>query len=350
MLTGAVTRVAFPSATAEAVAASTVIDQAAFLDHASNVTVLLVAGTQGKPRRILEINGFMRDVVGGMPVAIDHKGPKGDPRRSWMLLPPGYKRGDKVPTVVNVYPGAPCDKPRWRLDQVQELNDHILAAHGYGVLYPCIPIHDEKLPREPVKHIVQQVFAAVDAAVAHGYVDPDRLAVQGQSYGAYTTGLLVGLTHRFKSAVAQSGLYDLISFYGESDERGRIDAARNGLSMWGAALSETGQIGVGAAPWDAPERYLRNSPLMYVKSITTPILIIHGDLDIVRMSQSEEFFTALTRLHKNAEYVRYFGEGHVFNSPANIRDMWRRIFDWYAKTLGPPVEVNPDGIVRSPGG
>lgn len=339
---GAIRHVSFPSLTAEAVDAAPASDRAAFLDRVANATVLSVAGSRGKPRQVLEINGFLRDVVGGTPVAIDHKGPKGDARRSWMLLPPGHKRGDKLPTVVNVYPGASCDKPGWRLDQVHQLNDYVLAAHGYAVLYPCIPLDYEKVPREPAGHIVRQVLAAVDAAIAQGYADPDRLAIQGQSYGGYTTGLLIGLTHRFRSAVAQAGIYDLISFYGEFDRRERLDVARKGLSMFGVSISETSQIGMGAPPWDASERYLRNSPLMHVKAITTPILLINGDLDYVSTTQSEEFFTALTRLHKNAEYVRYFGEGHSFDSPANIRDMWQRIFDWYAKTLGPPVKVDTD--------
>lgn len=52
--------------------------------------------------------------------------------------------------------------------------------------------------------------------------------------------------------------------------------------------------------------------------------------------QAEELFTALTRLGKDAVFVRYFGEDHVYGSPANIRDMWQRIFDWYEETLGPP--------------
>jgi hypothetical protein len=50
--------------------------------------------------------------------------------------------------------------------------------------------------------------------------------------------------------------------------------------------------------------------------------------------------TALTRLNKDAVYVRYYGEDHVFNSPANIRDMWGRIFVWYEKTLGPPAKMD----------
>ena len=65
-------------------------------------------------------------------------------------------------------------------------------------------------------------------------------------------------------------------------------------------------------------------------------MIMHGDRDIVSTTQAEEFFTALTRLGKDAVFVRYYGEGHIYNSPANIRDMWMRIMEWYRETLGPP--------------
>lgn len=61
-----------------------------------------------------------------------------------------------------------------------------------------------------------------------------------------------------------------------------------------------------------------------------------GDRGYVPTQQAEELFTALTRLGKDAVFVRYFGEDHVYGSPANIRDMWQRIFDWYEETLGPP--------------
>src|SRR3546814_3453767 len=92
-----------------------------------------------------------------------------------------------------------------------------------------------------------------------------------------------------------------------------------------------------APPLYVPERYLRNSPLRHVKDIETPIMLLSGDRDYVPTQQAEEFFTALTRLGKDAVLVRYFGEDHVYHSPANIRDMWRRILDWYEQTLGPPT-------------
>ena len=86
---------------------------------------------------------------------------------------------------------------------------------------------------------------------------------------------------------------------------------------------------MGNPPWKDLDRYLRNSPIFYVDRVRTPLMIIQGDLDYVAMQQGEEFFMSLYRQGKRAEFVRYWGEGHVIESPANIRDMWTRIFAWF---------------------
>lgn len=323
----------------EFVAASPVGRRAALIERDRNTTLLSVVGADGSRREVAQLNRHLQNVVGGTPVRIDHKGPSGDARTSWILLPPGYRPGMPVATIVNVYPGSFFTGgtwSKWSLDDIHALNDHILAAHGYAVLYPSIPVDYDQLPRDPLKGLPEQIFAAIDAAVAQGYVDPDRLGVQGQSYGGYTTGALVGLTDRFKTAVAQAGIYDLVSSYGQFVIDLRLKAEKTGLDLFSTSLMETGQGGMGAPPWADPERYLRNSPLMHVEKIKTPIMLMTGDLDYVSTTQTEEFFTALTRLNKDAVMVRYYGEDHVYNSPANIRDMWRRILDWYDSTLGGP--------------
>lgn len=349
--TGRIDTVTAPSSRSEFVAASPAARRAALVDKAGNETVLVVAGADGSRREMARLNRHLRDAVGGTPVRIDHEGPDGSELISWMLLPPGRTQDARHATIVNVYPGASCRETysRWQLDTMHALNDHILAAQGYAVLYPCIPVAYHEVPRDPLEGLVENVFAAVDAAVENGYVDEDRLAVQGQSYGGYTTGAMVGLTNRFRSAVAQAGLYNLVSSYGQFDIRQRLVHERTGLDLFAASLMETSQGGMGAPPWDDPDRYLRNSPLMHVKNVETPILLFTGDLDYVSTTQTEEFFTALTRLDKDAVMVRYFGEDHVYNSPANIRDMWQRIFDWYEETLGPPLPPEQAGV-KSPAG
>ena len=64
-------------------------------------------------------------------------------------------------------------------------------------------------------------------------------------------------------------------------------------------------------------------------------MLIHGDNDFVPIQQGEEFFTALLRQDKRAEFVRYAGEGHLINNRANVLDMWKRITAWLAETMPP---------------
>jgi hypothetical protein len=91
---------------------------------------------------------------------------------------------------------------------------------------------------------------------------------------------------------------------------------------------------MGSAPWRDLGRYLRNSPITYVDRVETPLMIINGDMDFaVPMQQAEEFFSSLYRQAKRARLVRYWGEGHSLSSPANIRDMWGRIYAWFDEFL-----------------
>jgi dipeptidyl aminopeptidase/acylaminoacyl peptidase len=93
-------------------------------------------------------------------------------------------------------------------------------------------------------------------------------------------------------------------------------------------------------PWTNLWRYLKNSPVYYLDRVTTPLLLIHGDQDHVPIQGAEEVFTGLHRLGKRVRFVRYFGEGHLIDSPANIRDMWARIFAWLAETMPPDSPIS----------
>jgi dipeptidyl aminopeptidase/acylaminoacyl peptidase len=82
------------------------------------------------------------------------------------------------------------------------------------------------------------------------------------------------------------------------------------------------------------ERYVRNSPITYAERVTTPLMIVQGDMDYVPIQQGEKFFTALYRQNKAASFVRYWGEGHIIESPANVSDLWTRIYAWLAQFVG----------------
>jgi pimeloyl-ACP methyl ester carboxylesterase len=85
-----------------------------------------------------------------------------------------------------------------------------------------------------------------------------------------------------------------------------------------------------ATPWSDLGLYQRNSPLTYVERVRAPVLLIHGDQDSnVPMEQSEQMFSALVRLQRRASFVRYWGETHALENPANVRDSWQRRLAWF---------------------
>jgi dipeptidyl aminopeptidase/acylaminoacyl peptidase len=155
----------------------------------------------------------------------------------------------------------------------------------------------------------------------------------GQSYGGYSTMGLVTQTNRFKAAISLAGLSNLVSIYSQIGARRRYaDDAHEDLFR--LSISETGQTSMGSPPWQDLQRYIRNSPITHVHRVETPILIIQGDLDYVPIQQGEEFFMSLLRQNKRARFARYWGEGHVFHSPANIKHMWEQIYVWLDEFLG----------------
>jgi dipeptidyl aminopeptidase/acylaminoacyl peptidase len=298
---------------------------------------------QGETRRALvETNAFVGELLQGDVRAIDYRGSEGDALKGWIVLPAKYEAGKRYPMVTWVYAGSLAkDTPSIlaRLNFDHALNLQLLAAHGYAVLLPSMPLAAEgKDGSDPYMDLAKGVLPAVDKAIELGIADPDRLAVMGQSYGGYSTYGLVTQTNRFKAAIALAGLSDLVSLYGVFDARYRYTDYPH-ENVFQQSIAETGQVRMGNPPWKDAGRYLRNSPLFYVDRVQTPLLIVQGDMDYVSMTQGEQFFTSLYRQGKRARFVRYWGEGHVFSSPANIRDLWKQMYAWLDEFLMKPASA-----------
>ncbi|OYX01291.1 MAG: hypothetical protein B7Z12_14460 [Caulobacter vibrioides] len=139
---------------------------------------------------------------------------------------------------------------------------------------------------------------------------------------------------RFKAVIATAPTVDLINSYGRLGPM-VYAVPESGLTIYASSgWQESGQARMGVPPWKDPQRYLRNSPVIYADKITAPVLIFHGDND-KGLDQSQALFSALYRQNKDAVFVTYRGEGHLFSSPANVRDYHQRVFDLLDRTLGP---------------
>lgn len=282
------------------------------------------------PRLIRESNVFLEEITMAACRLIEYRSLDGDVLKGWLMVPSDYQPGTRYPTVTWVYPGTVVSEQRPWLMQLAgdpSLNLHLLAAAGYAVLMPSMPTSAERMMSDPMLDLPNGVLPAVDHLVERGIADPDRLYLMGHSFGGYAVYGLVTQTHRFRAAVAMSGISNLISNYGGFDVRSRYEEQID-TQFFTQAWTESGQPGMGSPPWSDLGRYLRNSPLFAVDRVQTPLLILHTDLDFLGLQQAEEFFGALYRLGKPAEFVRYWGESHVLESPANIRDCWQRVVAW----------------------
>jgi dipeptidyl aminopeptidase/acylaminoacyl peptidase len=297
--------------------------------------------------KLVEANLFLRELLPFKKRSFSYKASTGEALWGEVLVPADFTSNTRYPTVVFVYPGSVYFGQNDAFEddyvtgsdslRVLYVQMELLAAQGYAVLYPCMPLLPPGESDDPYQKLQDGVMPAVDRVVALGIADPDRLGIMGASYGGFATFGLITQTNRFKAAVAMNGLSDLIREYlafKTPYKFGLFPQENNSFYYY-----ESGQQRMGKPFWQDIDRYLRNSPITFVDRVTTPVLILHGaDDPTVSVEQSEEFFNALYRQNKRAQLVRYWGEGHANESAANIRDSWKRIFSWFDEFL-----KNPEG-------
>jgi dipeptidyl aminopeptidase/acylaminoacyl peptidase len=168
---------------------------------------------------------------------------------------------------------------------------------------------------------MRDVMAGVDALLADGLVDPERLGVTGGSYGGYLTAWMIGHTDRFAAAVSCRGVYDLTSEMLSGDIAGPLFGANE----------------YGVNPWDDPELYRRHSPITYAREMRTPLLIQHAEENLrCPITQAEELFTVLRSLKRPVRLMRVPDESHELTrsgAPFRRVENIERIRDWFVHFL-----------------
>jgi hypothetical protein len=322
-----------PTPTAELLAVDSRTETAVFSDSGPSGTRLLLS--QGKSlldRPILQINSHLANVTEVRETEIAYEaGPYGR-HTSCVVLPANWTSEKRFPLIVHVYPGTPgsCSS----LLGLATLGPHnlkLLASRGYAVLFASTPWRETHAPDGSSPGFRPLVMAAVDESIRAGIADPDRMGVYGFSQGFHDVLELITQTGRFHAAVALNGISDIASDYGTTALPYLLAAEDPGNLA--AGDPQRFELWLGAKPWENPARYIQGSPIFRAGDIHTPLLIMHSDMDVFPIGQSQEIFSALYRLRREAQYVTYWGEGHGNVSPANIRDMWQRIFAWYDSHL-----------------
>jgi dipeptidyl aminopeptidase/acylaminoacyl peptidase len=264
----------------------------------------------------------------------DYESERGESLQGFLLLPPGYE-GEPLPLIVDVYPMRVIyGLDRYDADTNFAGFNHLqrYTSRGFAVLVPSMPLPLDEAPIDPMLELAGTVLPAVDRAVELGIADPERLGLFGHSYGGYAVLGLLTQTDRFKAAVASAPYSDLAAYHRTIYPHYRYDEYANELAALIGAEFEDPDLSVLrllSPPSGDLERYLRNSPVHHLDAVTTPLLLLHGEFDGVSLAQSEAVFMGLQRLGRRVSLARYWGEGHILNSPANLRDSWERTLDWF---------------------
>jgi acylaminoacyl-peptidase len=165
------------------------------------------------------------------------------------------------------------------------------------------------------------IMAGVDALIADGLADGDRLGVTGGSYGGYLTSWMVGHSDRFKAAVSCRSVNDMTAEMLSGDIAGPL----------------FGKYEYGANPWEDPELYRLHSPISYAANIHTPLLIQHSEKDVrTPITQGEELFTILRSLRRPVRMLRVPDENHELTrsgAPFRRVENIERIADWFRHFL-----------------
>ncbi len=218
--------------------------------------------------------------------------------QGWLLPPAGYSETSdaKHPLIVQIH-GGPHAMYGYAIFHEMQL----MAARGYAVLFTN-PRGSAGYGEEFTgstrgrwgESDMPDVIAAVEHVSTLPWIDSDRIGITGGSYGGYLTNWIVGHDTRFRAAVTQRCVSNFHSFFGTSD-----------------IGSTFGAFEFDGVPWRDAEKLLRYSPISYVESIMTPLLILHSEQDHrCPIEQAEQMYTALSYLEREVKFVRFPEEGH----------------------------------------
>ena len=254
----------------------------------------------------------------------------GQPLRGLLYKPSGFDPKKKYPMITNFYERSSHNMHRyWGIvPHRSTVNPAFYTSRGYLVFVPDIPYRIGY----PGESCYNAVIPGVTTLIDKGFVDKERIGVQGHSWGGYQIAYLITKTDIFKAAISGAPVVNMISAYG-------------GI-RWGSGMSrmfqyEHTQSRIGGTLWEKPLRYLENSPIFTLDKVNTPVLILHNDQDgAVPWYQGIEMFVGLRRLEQPAWMLNYNNEPHWPTSWQNIRDYnirMQQFMDHYLKDEPMPV-------------
>lgn len=287
---------------------------------------LFVLDAKGKPlRRLTNVNEELLKQLALQPAEpFWFSGAEGARVQGFVVKPPHFDPSRKYPVVYLIHGGP---QGVWANSWSYRWNPNMFAAPGY-VVVAVNPRgstgYGQKFTDEITGDWGGKVYTDLMNGLDHvlannSYMDGDRVAAAGASYGGYMVNWINGHTDRFKALINHDGVFNTESMATSTEE------------LWFTEWE------FGGLPWENPELFEKWNPANYSKNMKTPTLVIHGGLDFrVPLEQGLMAFTTLRRQGVPSRLVYFPDEGHWVLKPQNAFVWWENMFDWLNTYIGQP--------------
>ncbi|MEO1048894.1 MAG: S9 family peptidase, partial [Pseudomonadota bacterium] len=239
--------------------------------------------------------------------------------QGWMITPPGYEEGKKYPLIIEIHGGPhlaygphfSAELQRMAAAGYVVVYDNHRGSIGYGSEFANLLKYKYSSPDDFADHM-----SAVDWAIANGFADEENLFIAGGSAGGIATAYAVGLTDRFNAAMAAKPVINWVSKVLTADSY--IGQVQNQFP---------------GPPWEHLDHYWKRSPISLVGNVTTPTMLITGELDYrTPISETEQFYQALQLRGVPSVMVRMPDSNHgIAARPSRLNAKTDYTLAWFEK-------------------
>lgn len=278
---------------------------------------LMLIEEDGGQKQIAQANEQQKRFYWGKSELIHYVGPNDEKLKGALFYPANFQKGKSYPMIVNIY-----ERMSWTLhdyfppslENFMGVNRTNFTSDGYFVLLPDITY----TLNNPGNSALECVLAAVDETIKKVAIDEDNIGLTGHSFGGFETAYIVSQTDRFKTAMAGSGVMDLLSSYLQIDMSNRSNMERFGKGQLRNKIPFT------------KAGFVSESPIMNVETINTPLLLWTGGKDNnVDPWHTIKLYSALWRLQKKSTLLIYPDGIHVLVKPENKKDLTIKTLEWF---------------------
>jgi dipeptidyl aminopeptidase/acylaminoacyl peptidase len=295
-----------------------------------------VRATSGAPRALTNFQDPTPQLRGIRKQLVTYKREDGVNLSFTLYLPPDYREGTRLPTVVWAYPREFVDAGTAGQfgGSTQRFTTLIGTSHLFFLLMGYAVLDDASMPvvgppdtanNTYVEQIVSSAKAAIEKAASMGVTDPERVGVGGHSYGAFMTANLLAHSDLFRAGIARSGAYNrtLTPFGFQAEPR---------------------------TLWEAKETYMRMSPFMAANKINEPILLIHGEADNNPGTfpiQSERMYQAVRGNGGTVRLVLLPHESHGYVARESVEHTLAEMIEWFDRYVKRGAETSKTSAAQA---